>query len=348
MSRPSPWRLVSPVLAASLLSLVIAPAPRALAGETSFSGLFFGDYYWIVSHNDKSIQDRTAFWIRRAYFTVDHPLDEGIETRFRLEMNDPGDFTTSSRLTPYLKEAWVKWALGDHALVAGLGPTPTWHRVEAVWGYRFLEKTPLDLQRLGTATDLGVGMNGAFGSGKRAYYRVMLSNGGGTSSEADKGKRIMGSLGQSLASGLVFEIYGESFAGSGSTNSYTVQGFVGRTAETMRWGVQYAKQIQEQPSGGDIDIDLVSVFAAWRARETMWLVGRVDHLFDPNPDAGDIAYLKLDPTAEQTLFIGGVDFVLRGKIHLVPNIEAVVYSEENGASPDEDIFARLTLYVPWP
>ena len=331
------------------VALVASLAPRvAHAAAPSFSGVLFGDAFWVVSHNDKSIQDRTAFWLRRVYFTMDQPLDEGMDARVRLEMNDPGDFTSRSRLTPYLKEGWVQWTWGDHALVAGLGPTPTWHQVEAIWGYRFLEKTPLDLQRLGQPTDLGVAMNGAFGPEKRGVYRVMLSNGSGTSSEPDKGKKVMGSVGQSLASGLVIEIYGDIEARPGSTNRSTVQCFVGRSAETMRWGVQFARQVQERPGASDLDIDLLSAFATWKARENVWLIGRFDRLFDPNPEADDIPYLELDPTAEQTVLIGGIDFVLRGKVHLVPNIEAVVYSVDGGTGPDDDILARLTLYVPWP
>ncbi len=327
--------------------LCAVSAAGAAAAEPEVSGVIFGDAYWFVSHHEKSIQDRTGFWFRRVYLTVDHEMEPGIDARVRFELNDPGDFVTRSRLQPYLKEANVRWALGRSRLEVGLFNTPTWYESEKLWGYRHVEKTPLDFQRMGTRVDTGIGVHGTLGPDNNTLYRIMLANGSGTETESNRGKKVMGAIGEQFSSGILAEIYLDYEDRDGETDRTTLQGLMGRSTESSRWGALFARQIREQP-GEDLDLDVLSVFAARQVRPTVWLIGRYDRTFDANPEADRIAYFVLSPDADQNFFLVGADFGLRGGIHVIPNIEAVVYSDADGPTPDDVVIARLTFSASWP
>jgi hypothetical protein len=81
-----------------------------------FSGLMFGDYYWYfdrhqdgISFSDPTpVEGQHGLWFRRIYFTYDFAYNEKLTTRFRLEANSNGDFTGGD-LTPYVKDAYLKW-----------------------------------------------------------------------------------------------------------------------------------------------------------------------------------------------------------------------------------------------
>ena len=99
---------------------------------------------------------QNGFWIRRLYFTYDHTLSKAFSVRVRLEANSKGDFKSTGVNTPYLKDAWLKWTFGAHALFAGLAPTPSIDFVDAFQGYRHVEKSPIDLYRWDGSRDLGL------------------------------------------------------------------------------------------------------------------------------------------------------------------------------------------------
>ena len=78
---------------------------------------------------------------------------------------------------------------------------------------------------------------------------------------------------------------------------------------------------------------------------------RFDRYFDPNPDGAEISYLPFDPTAASNLFIAGLDFSPSKDVHIIPNVEIVVYDEPDsgiryaaGIKPGSDVMPRITLY----
>ena len=67
-----------------LTTLVTIPLSAENAGF-KFSGLAFGDYYWVTDNHIEDIEGENGFWFRRIYFTVDKDLGESFDLRFRLE-----------------------------------------------------------------------------------------------------------------------------------------------------------------------------------------------------------------------------------------------------------------------
>lgn len=78
-------------------------------GEGKFSGYMFGDFYYNISNDNSNLKGQNGFWFRRIYFAYDYKISDSWSTRFRLEMNSPGDFKSSDTLKPYIKDAYLSY-----------------------------------------------------------------------------------------------------------------------------------------------------------------------------------------------------------------------------------------------
>ncbi|MEX2573947.1 MAG: hypothetical protein WD317_06600 [Balneolaceae bacterium] len=314
--------------------------------DGTISGLAFNDYYWVVSNHRESLEGSNGFRFRRIYLGYTHRYNDSFSGRLRLEMNSEGNYQTGGRMTPFVKDAWLKWENDRHEILAGISPSPTFALVESIWNYRSVEKTPLDLQRLAGSRDFGLAAKGALDESERWNYHVMVGNGNSTGPETDEGKKMMLSLSYQLTGQWVVEAYGDWNSLADDTPRKTVQGFVGYESETVAFGALYAFQQTDNPIAGDTNLDIASAFVrAALAQGTTGLL-RVDHMFAPNPDGENISYLPFSNEAESTLVVAGVDFQLsEDMISLIPNIEAVIYGETpDGMTPATDFIPRITLF----
>lgn len=325
-----------------------APAATQVASadkpkSTKISGLGFGDYYYVAKHHDPSIVDSNAFWFRRIYLTFDTPLSSSIDTRIRFEMNSPGDFRSDSRATPFVKDAWLRWKFaGNQQAIVGISPTPTFDAIEGIWGYRQLEKTPLDLQRWSSSREFGLAFRGDVGQSDKVNYHVMVANGNGEKGENDHGKRVLFALGYKPTKSTLLQFYTDYDVRTYSGNRYTFQGFLGHQADWGRFGVQYSRQTRE--GARNLNLDLVSIFSVVDVAPKVSLVGRWDRSFDPNPSGADIDYLPFDPRAKSNFFLVGLDYRVNSQFSLIPNMEIVKYDKlTDGTNLDSDIIPRLTF-----
>ncbi len=364
MTRLSPRRLTT----LALISLVLfgpgraafaqapppgPPPPQAAPEEPKkaepswrISGLMFGDYYWFAADHRDATEDQNGFWFRRIYLTYDQKFSESFSMRLRLEMNSPGDFTSSQRLTPYVKDAWVKWTKGNHAVLFGIVPTPSFEFVESVWGYRSVEKTPLDLLRWDSSRDTGLLAQGALGG--RTRYSVQVGNGSGVNGETDQVKAFRGSLRHEIVKGLTVEGYGDIQDRPDDARWSTWQVFGAFVRPAGRLGAHFTQQRRRSASGSDVTLDLVSVFGARRIRDRFWVFGRADHNFDPVPDGERIEYLPMSEVATNTLWIGGVDVELDKHVFFQPHVEVVDYGTPvSGSALRTDVVVKATVFVTW-
>jgi hypothetical protein len=329
-----------------------APAERKLPEwleRTRISGYVFGDAYYFLEDADPDVDGQNGFWIRRIYLTVDSEISDSLSARLRFEVNSPGDFLPSStNLEPYVKNAYLRWSNGGRDLYVGLSDTPTWDVIEETWGYRFVEKTPLDLHRFGTSADVGLALQGAFdGEAERFRYNVMVSNGTGTRGESDAGKKAMLATGWYPDDHWIFEVYGDLESREGENDRRTFQLFGAYQSDRWRAGLQAARQTQEVPLADERDIDLASAFAVFTLSPRVNLLLRYDVLFDPSPEGNRIPYLPFDTTADSQLAIVGLDFELHKSVNLSPNVEAIFYDRDAGdprPEPDDTVAARVTLF----
>lgn len=335
-----------------MLLLVDIPSTVAYAQQPKISGYMFGDAYAIAAHDDRVLEDEvepltgnSGLWFRRIYLTMDFQISSNWKARLRTEMNSPGDFTSRSTLDPFAKDAYVQWKNDQHQVSIGLAETPTWTIVEKVWGYRSVEKTLVDLQRIGSSRDIGVDVRGALSANGKVGYNVMISNGDGTRSETNKGKKVMGALSFNPTDAWVFEAYSDYDNRQGETDRFTLQGFAGYQSGGSRFGLQYVYQRREVEAVSDLELRAISIFGVTKLTEKITGFARFDKMFDPNPDAGRIAYLPFNADASSNLLLFGIDYQVNENVHFMPNTEVVFYDKTNGFSPDATVMPRITFFV---
>ncbi len=322
-------------------------AGAAHAGEPGrISGYMFGDYYYIAADHRTDLEDMNGFWFRRIYLAYDKELDDGLSTRLKLEMGSPGDFSTSEKMIPAIKDAYLKWTTGHTQILFGISATPTWEVVEKIWGYRAVEKTPVDLQKFGSSRDFGLSVKGRLDRAGKIRYHAMFANGSSNKSETNKQKKVMGSLGAWVTDHLIVEGYADYDARPDDKSRGTLQGFVGYKTEQARVGFQFVYQHRRMgPEEQDLDMNIWSGFAAAQITDRVAMFGRVDVMSDPNPDGADIAFIPFDETAKATFIVGGLDFHLSPLLHVMPNVELVSYTAvDEGPDPDTDVIPRVTVY----
>ena len=326
------------------LLILVTAAPAW--GQGSFKGYMFGDAYYLASYDavedGNGLEGSNGLWFRRIYLTFDWTFNDAWSSRLRTEMNSPGDFTTRASLVPFVKDAYVRWKQGNHQITLGMSGTPTWDVVEGFWGYRSVEKTLLDLQRIGSSRDIGVAFKGSLDENKVVRYNLMFANGNSNRSESNEGKKVLLALGVFPSDAIILEGYVDYDDRPGETDRFTVQGFVGFQQEGGRIGVQFVSQTRDVEGGDSVDLSGLSVFGAVKLSDKTNAFARFDSMFDPNPDADRISYLPFDPGFKSNMVLVGLDFAPHPQVHLMPNVEAVFY--ESGG-PDATILPRMTFYV---
>jgi hypothetical protein len=330
-------------LSAGFLSVTISQDVGENSGK--FSGLTFGDYYYVVKNHDKSIKDQHGFWFRRIYFTYDYTVDEDWSARLRLEMSNKGDFQSNSTIVPVVKDAWLRYKFSNQSVYLGITGTPTFALIEDTWGYRSVEKVPVDLYKMGSSKDFGIALKGKIGPGGILNYHAMYSNGNGNKQEIDKGKAGMLAFSVQLKNGLIFEVYGDYADQPNHTDTYILQGFVAYKSDLFRVGIQFTNQWIQQTNADKRKLGIISGFATRDISKCFSLLLRGDRSFDANPKADGIDFIPFDPTAKFTLIIFGIDFHPVKNVKIIPNIEFAKYDKNSvGITPGDDLFARITYY----
>ena len=321
-------------------------AQVSIGEDATLSGRVYSDYYRMAQHHNDDIEGKNGFWFRRIYVTYNRDLNESFSTRVRLEMNSAGDFQSDPEMIPNVKDAYLKWDNEDHQILAGISSTPTFGLTEDVWGYRSVEKSPQDLYDYGSSRDFGLAFKGEFGSSDKLNYHLFIGNGNSNKPDINKGKKVMFSLGYDVTDHIVIQGYMDYNSQTNDPDSYTGQLFGGYRSENLNLGGLYSSQYHEGMLGfSSRTLDLVSVFTNFKISDVAKGYIRADHLFDGYRGGNDNSYIPFAEGVESTFLVGGADFLLSDQIHLMPNIEAIVYGENRqGVSPDTDIIPRLTLF----
>jgi len=337
------------------VALSILPAQNALAQfkpeSGSIDGYMITEYYSVLRNHDSTLEGKNGFWFRRIYFTYNNKLSDTIKMRFRLETTSPGQLGTSALLTPFVKDAYLSFKLGQSELVVGIQGPPSFEQLEGVWGWRPLEKTPLDLQRWTSSRDFGISFKG----GKSFVYHFMLANGSSNKAEVDKGKKIFGSLGYK-SNGFFLE--GMAQYERDTENKFDdtiVQLFGSYSGKWGRVGIQYSYRSYKPDNQDSLPYNIVSAFGVFPLGKTVELIARYDWSFgDGYKEKFSGSKIEFIPFAENHEFgflIGAVSWQVVKNVWLMPNIKYTAYKEndllkdeEGYSKPKNDLYGNLTLY----
>lgn len=326
-----------------LTALVIGLVPAFGQAQVAYDGYMFGDFYYIVDHSNPDLKDANGLMFRRIYNTLNFTLSDSIKGRLRLEMANPGDLMSKEKMVPFVKDAYLQAKIAGQTLIAGISSTPTFGVLEEIWGYRHLEKTPLDLYKFAPSREFGLALKG----GNNIYYHIFLANGNGDSSESNPGKKIMGALGFRPVEGLTLEMYADYEWDVKDGKTYNViQGMAGYEGSWGRAAVVYANR---HYTNGDIkkDYGVFSGFVVIKASDKVDIIARYDKLIG-EPVSGSVSYVPFSKDALANFIIAGVSMTVANNVWIIPNVKYAFYDEpDGGEKPGNDIYALVTFYWKW-
>ena len=291
------------VAAFAMVAIVSGASAQSWADNTTVSGRMYADFSNISNEVNgvESGTNGTGFDIKRLYFGVDHKFNE------MFSANVTTDFQYSSPISStevYLKKAYLQAKFSD-AFVVRVGATdlPWIPYVEDIYGYRYVEKTLVDREGLGTSSDWGLHASGKLGP--IFSYAVSAVNGAGyknpsRSKSMDIEGRLSAKVDQfNFAIGGYTGKLGQDVVGTATPNTASrfdaLAAFVGDRA---RVGVEYfsaddySAALVKNPTQND-KADGYSVFGSYRLTPSYSIFGKAENVNlskTLNPDKEDKYY----------------------------------------------------------
>ena len=341
------------IFAALLLFVLMDPfGTGASFGQSlpKFSGLMFGDYYYMMQNHDQTQKDMQAFEYRRIYLTADYTIADGFWARFRLESDPTASNLGNGKLSTMVKDAFLDWKnpIGTGDLVVGLQGTWNINMAEGIFGYRPLEKTIQDLHGISASRDLGISLTQKF---SEAFSAGLLlgnntSNGDSflpsTATNASQARYKSGYLFLQFVptSGFTILLDGQYSGAPAQMNVSTGDVIVNYANSDFSLGVQgFVNSIKNgEPNGSTLSRNGISLNGWVALADNIRLVARYDY-YTPNTD-GTYKNLSI-PNSTQSFVLGALDFAVRKNVHLMPNVEYTSYGM-SGSKPD--VLLRVTYF----
>ena len=157
----------------------------------------------------------TGAVLRRGYLTLNAAPDSAWFGRFRVEVNQAGEFETYDFEVDF-KDVYIGYKFEHHELMIGLQPTLTFDIVESVWSLRYLMRTPADLQGV-PSRDTGISLKGRLNDSWR--YRLLVGTGAEFGSESGDGQSVMTALNWKLNENWMLDFYVDHERRPGPTDS---------------------------------------------------------------------------------------------------------------------------------
>jgi hypothetical protein len=338
-----------------VLLLVLAVLVMNL--QAGVSALAFGDFYFFSNHHKPDTLDSAGkisnvspdgqygFWIRRLYITYDADISDKLKARGRIEMNSDGKFsTTAALLTAFVKDAYISYQFQPlHTLTLGIQEHLSFGNIEKFYGYRHLEKTPLDLHKIRDSRDFGLSLKGSLDAGKKFSYAVMIGNNSGYKHETNKQKAFSLRFTLNPTANWLLEVYGDYIQVETGKKDMLLQAFAGYQGDWGRVGVNYCYDNLSQKGKADSKFNMFSLFGTAKFGKKLEALARLDLALDPQPNGQD-TYLIIEKGYKTTVFIAGLGWNLHPKVQVMPNFKLVSYQENNGIKPETDTCFNVTFY----
>ena len=285
----------------------------ALAVSTGYGaaepGLVTGKAYFEYTYPLESDSGFTQFHFTRFYFTYETKISKRHTVRFRLDGDEKVD---GKKWRPYLKQAYVSWQdIIPHAqAIFGMQETPNCSYSEKFWGYRSVEKTIMDKNKITSSADVGIGIKGELPF-KFAYHLLYANGTGYAEPEDDNSKKGYGLLALTPLKAITLSAFYD-YEARASANIYATYGaFGGLNLKWIKLGGEY---FNRKVGGVNTTTTTTGISAygklSWKIKGYLGnVIARVD-IYDPN------AAILYD---EETYALICYDFVADKNFHIIPN-----------------------------
>lgn len=323
-----------------------------------FNGVLFGDYFYKIEGDSSGSSNQyssyssktTGVTVRRARLHYEHSFNENFAGNFGIELNDVTKIDNKVSFMVYDAQFEWKNLVPNSSIYFGLMPAPTfvWGMSENMYGYRSLEKTIADKNRIGTALEIGAMMKGKFDKEGKYGYTVMLGNGKGSSAEVSKFPKFYSSLYVKFLDDFVAEAYFD------YQNNYSEQYRITAKSVLAYKNKDYTFVFEpffqnrnnavklsapQNPIGFSLSakVNLLKRDNVEKT-EALNIFARYDY-FDPDSNNGTLGF-------KENFFIAGLDFLPFSSFHIMPNIWLNTYKDKSSSniSRPNDIVGRVTFW----
>ena len=287
-------------------SLIIAKA--------EINGLAFYDYEYNLS-KEVFGAEKNSFSFKRVYFTYKSVISDDLSFIFQTNVGDIGE---DPRLTSYLKKAQLNWN-GPLNFSLGMQGMNMFNIKEKTWGFRFIEKSPMDKHKFSSSSDMGIGISG---NKNNLSYNLLITNGTGykkqetdaykkTSIQFVYGeKKLNNKYGVNLGTAFSHEPY------SINDTKKVISFFNGFSNNKLRFGSEYDLKID---TGLDNTKQIIAFYSSYLLNNNFEGLLFLD-IYDPD--------IKLNQNSETYMIFGFNYYPTKGLI-LSPNIRITFYENKN-------------------
>ncbi|MCL5031062.1 MAG: hypothetical protein M1480_18815 [Bacteroidetes bacterium] len=312
-----------------------------------FSGLMFGDYYYVQQYHDQTQKDLQAFEFRRIYLTADYTVSDGIWARFRLESDPTASNLGNNKLSTMVKDAFLDFKnVGNGDLVLGLQGTWNINMAEGIFGYRPLEKTIQDLHGISASRDLGISLTQKFSDAFSAGLLLGNNTGNGdsflpgTATNASQARYKSGYLFLQFnpMKELTILVDGQYYGAPKSQYGKIGDVIVNYANSSFSLGVQaFLNAIDHgEADGSTLERNGISLNGWIALTDNIRLVARYDN-YTPDSNTKNTTIAN----STQSFILGALDFAVRKNVHIMPNIEYTSYGLSGSKA---DVLLRGTFF----
>ena len=345
-----------------LLVLLVLFSTAILAQEEKpkgkFNGVLFGDYFYKFEGDSSGAGNQYSTYgyktqgvtVRRARLHYEHYFNEDFTGNFGIELNDVTKIDNKVSFMVYDAQFEWKNVVPNSSIIFGLMPAPTfvWGLSETLYGYRSLEKTIADKNKIGTALEIGAMLRGKFNKEGTFGYTVMLGNGKGSSAEVSKFPKFYGSVYAKFLENFTAEAYFDYQNSYNEQYRMTFKSVIAYKSKEMTFMFEPFFQNrnnavklsdQQNPTGFSLS-GKVNLFKRKdiERTEALNVFARYDY-FDPDSNNGTNGF-------RENFIIAGLDFLPFKNFHIMPNVWINTYKDKSSTnmSRPNDIVGRVTLW----
>tara|TARA_Y100000814_G_C12287666_1_gene387298 strand:+ start:32 stop:1024 length:993 start_codon:yes stop_codon:yes gene_type:complete len=319
----------------------------AIVAEGKISGVGFYNYTRSLSEGAEGV-DKGSFGFDRIYFTYKNDISDQFSFKFqtdvgRMNLVDEDDggnviLGTKSNLFTYIKKAQLDWNLSFGKIILGVQGMNVFNVTEKNWGFRFIEKSPMDKHKFSSSADMGIGYSGKFND---LNYSILSTNGSGYKKEENDAfkktsiqliygeKKLVKKDGFNVGLSAAFEPY----YSSGSYTKTLMAFFGGYAGNGLRIGGEFDMHTD---SNGDKTKQIMAFYGSYKAMDDLETLIYVD-MYDPWTDSVDDSDTDdLDEGKDNlTYIIAGVNYYVGEHLIITPNIRFTSFEDE---SDSETVF----------
>lgn len=296
----------------------------------AYNGSITGSSF--VQYTNESGDDE--FSVARSYFLYKN----SISTRSNIEVLMDAIYSNETGYTLILNNAFVSINRFKHNFQLGIIPLTTFIQHEKNWGYRYVEKSPLDYYGFSAEADVGIGISGKLKN--KLHYSFQLTNGEGYNAlQQDNSEKLSGLIEykHNKKEELPFNAnFGGIFSyeiGQNDAISWLNGFFSSFKLLKVQGGLEFT--IYKNNRGMYTEGQLVSFYGSYEYNRKVSFFHRQDY-YNKNKKIKNLEDIKY--------IVSGIEYRINENVKIAPNYKQE-YFRGNGGRKDELVYCLNLEYI---